>query len=137
MSKLKCLVTSVCRRFASGQSDSNFEIYKLKAQSYLSLLEIANRTTDFDISQNMRSTMDDITELFLLAKTEDDDSLKTDCLTRISELSDNAKEEVINAAMSSQYDEGGCYLQIQAGPGGLDAFDWTNMLHEMYLGWSK
>jgi len=38
---------------------------------------------------------------------------------------------------SKQYDSLNCYVDLQAGSGGIDAQDWTKMLLRMYLKWSN
>jgi hypothetical protein len=43
------------------------------------------------------------------------------------------QERLLGGAMDGM----GCYLTVQAGAGGSDAFDWSRMLVEMYVGWAR
>lgn len=80
---------------------------------------------------------DDIQALFDLAVVEQDTLLQEDSILQMKRLIDDARELfLLRSFSSSEYDSGGCYLQIQAGIGGQDAFDWTSMLKNMYLKWA-
>ena len=64
-----------------------------------------------------------------------------DGLTEVDEELEHLKTLVagleFRRMFSGEADSNNCYLDIQAGSGGTEAQDWTNMLLRMYLRWSE
>ncbi len=81
----------------------------------------------------IESSLKDSTELFALAKAEGDDA------TLSSVRADAAAVEKLVAGLefqrmfSNPMDPNNCFVDINAGQGGTEAQDWTQMLLRMYL----
>jgi len=81
----------------------------------------------------VESSLKDSTELFALAKAEGDDA------TLSSVRADAAAVEKLVAGLefqrmfSNPMDPNNCFVDINAGQGGTEAQDWTQMLLRMYL----
>ncbi|BGI50733.1 MAG: peptide chain release factor 2 [Arsenophonus endosymbiont of Ceratovacuna japonica] len=71
----------------------------------------------------------------LLIKTNDIENFNK-IIMKLTQLEKKIKQLEFNHIFSGQYDYANCYLDLQAGSGGIDAQDWTNMLMRMYLRWS-
>jgi peptide chain release factor 2 len=78
----------------------------------------------------------DMIELYQLGIGEDDHLLLDDCQRSLQDLIDLIKKRKLNRLMSNEGDKANCYVEILAGVGGSDAFDWTRMLAHMYAQWS-
>lgn len=70
--------------------------------------------------------IDDLLELYNLGQAEQDMALQADTAHGMEELSEHIKQLFFSRALSCEYDSSGCYVHIQAGSGGQDAFDWTS-----------
>jgi peptide chain release factor 2 len=67
----------------------------------------------------------------------DDESLRADLETEISELEFELEKRSFTAMLSGSYDSGDALLAIHAGAGGTDSQDWAAMLMRMYLRWAE
>jgi peptide chain release factor 2 len=79
------------------------------------------------------SGLHDATELFSLAKAEQDDAT----LAAIAQDADTLEKKVADMEFrrmfSNPMDPNNCFLDIQAGSGGTEAQDWASILERMYL----
>ena len=87
--------------------------------------------------ESFRGKIDDLSALYKLSEEENDSSLQDESLERMEGLKDELRCLLLDKVLSqSEHDSSGCYLQIQAGTGGQDAFDWVKMLNLMYKQWA-
>ena len=86
---------------------------------------------------NLRSRSQNLLELVDLALEEQDDSLAEQMEMEAGELSRILDREEINLTLSGPYDDRPAIVTIQAGAGGTDSQDWTEMLLRMYLRWAE
>ncbi|KAL2629893.1 hypothetical protein R1flu_014579 [Riccia fluitans] len=70
-----------------------------------------------------------------LAREEKDSQVETEATEALSVLRALAKEKEIAALLSEEHDECSCYLEVQAGAGGVESMDWASMLIRMYRMW--
>ncbi|MBL0141200.1 MAG: peptide chain release factor 2 [Betaproteobacteria bacterium] len=95
--------------------------------------ERASLEATVNVIEQIESGLKDCAGLFALAKTEDDDE------TLESVRSDTAAIEKLVAGLefrrmfSNPMDPNNCFVDINAGQGGTEAQDWTQMLLRMYL----
>jgi len=68
-----------------------------------------------------------------LAKEEDLDELKKD----FNELKKKSNQIELSALLGGEYDRNNAILGINAGAGGTDAQDWTQILLRMYTRWAE
>lgn len=97
-----------------------------------SALELVVHTIDA-----MFTGIDDGQELFTLAQEENDEELFAEALTELTGLEATIAKLEFQRMFSGPLDASSAYLDIQAGAGGTEAQDWTDMLLRMYLRWSE
>jgi peptide chain release factor 2 len=74
----------------------------------------------------------------LLSHGGQDDAFRNECHDMLSDLGSRFQEYRLKAVLERAYNKGNdCYVDIVAGAGGEDAFDWVQMLYKMYSGWAK
>lgn len=66
---------------------------------------------------------------------EDDESVATEVESGIEKLNHELERYELERLLSGEYDESSAIVTINAGAGGTDAQDWTEMLLRMYLRW--
>ena len=86
---------------------------------------------------DLRSRALNLLELADLVLEEEDDSLAEEMETEAAEISSILSREEINLTLSGPYDDRPSIVTIQAGAGGTDSQDWTEMLLRMYLRWAE
>lgn len=92
--------------------------------------------------ENILNEYEDITSSFeynkeLLELSDNDEEMLNEIyndLKKIKEKTDNLKLELI---FKNPEDKMDCFLEINAGVGGVDACDFANMLYEMYVRWAN
>ena len=83
--------------------------------------------------RNFSRRLHDATELAQF----DDESLRADLETEISNIEAELEKRSFTAMLSGQYDRDPAILAIHAGAGGTDSQDWAGMLERMYLRWAE
>ena len=78
----------------------------------------------------------DLHELNELALEEKNQSIITEVLENIKDLTKLAKKNETKCFLSSETDSLDSYIEIHAGAGGTESQDWADMLRRMYLKWS-
>lgn len=79
----------------------------------------------------------DALELALLAEAEGDDSLVKEALSSLKILKARADKLTLETLLSGEADNCNTFLEINAGAGGTEAQDWTEMLLRMYARWAE
>ncbi len=78
----------------------------------------------------------DLSDLYDLAKDEDNQIIKNEIFENLKDLRLLAKKSEIKCFLSNEVDILDCYIEIHAGAGGTESQDWADMLRRMYLKWS-
>ncbi len=76
-------------------------------------------------------------ELIDLTLEEQDDSLEEQLQAEAGEITKILSREEFNLTLSGPYDDRAAIVTVQAGAGGTDSQDWTEMLLRMYLRWGE
>jgi len=79
--------------------------------------------------------LENLKDIYSLAKEELDEEIILDCLSTIKEINKKIKKTEINCFLSGENDSLDIYLEIHAGAGGTESQDWAEMLRKMYLKW--
>ncbi len=115
----------------------NDQAHAQKVTSRLSYLQAElNRIT------TLRRRVDDVPILLELGEAEGDADSLAEAGREIDELQHLVSELEVRTLLSGEYDAREAVITVQAGAGGVDAADWTEMLLRMYLrycerhGWS-
>jgi peptide chain release factor 2 len=86
---------------------------------------------------DLDSRLKDSTELFELARAEDDDSTLEAVIADVGGLEHGVGEMEFRRMFHNPMDPNPCFVDIQAGSGGTEAQDWAQMLLRMYLRYSE
>ncbi len=81
--------------------------------------------------------VDDTQAIVELLELEDDASLLAEASQTIASLDKELEQWDLRQLLSGPYDKEGAVLSINAGAGGTDAQDWTEMLLRMYTRWAE
>ena len=83
--------------------------------------------------EKIDSGLRDSTELFTLAKGEGDDATLTAIAADVRSIEKRVANLEFRRMFSNAMDPNNCFVDINAGQGGTEAQDWTQMLLRMYL----
>lgn len=89
------------------------------------------------VIEGLDSTLEDASAMLELAIEEEDDSLLVEVQAELDEANAKIEDLEFKRMFSGEMDANNCYLDIQAGSGGTEAQDWSEMLLRMYLRWCE
>lgn len=79
----------------------------------------------------------ELIDILKLEKVNDDQSsIFENVLNELSSIEKSINSLEINSMFLKKHDDLDCYVDIQAGSGGVEAQDWASMLLRMYLRWA-
>lgn len=93
-------------------------------------------TTVFQL-EKLSQSIKELTELFDLARSEEDQGTISDIASDLAEVEEQVASLEFKRMFSGSMDPANAYLDIQAGSGGTEAQDWAEMLLRMYLRWGE
>jgi peptide chain release factor 2 len=76
-------------------------------------------------------------ELMEMAASEDDESLEQQISKEAQDFVRTVSSKEVEITLSGPYDDRPAIITIQAGAGGVDSQDWSDMLLRMYLRWAE
>jgi peptide chain release factor 2 len=80
----------------------------------------------------LTAALDEVQVLFELADEEKDEGTRAEAEAALAALGENVERARVQFLLSGPYDGSDCFLALNAGAGGTDAQDWTEMLLRMY-----
>lgn len=80
----------------------------------------------------LTAAMDEIEVLFQLADEEDDEETRAEAEAALAKLDEDFERARVQFLLSGPHDNSDCFLALNAGAGGTDSQDWTEMLLRMY-----
>lgn len=98
--------------------------------------EASQLSQQADVALSLTSKVKEWLEMYKLARSEGESSIEEESVQNIRDLVDKAKDAYFDLLFASKADQGGCYLEVQAGAGGTESCDWADMLVRMYERWS-
>ncbi|HED4469137.1 TPA: peptide chain release factor 2 [Pasteurella multocida] len=81
--------------------------------------------------------LEDVEGLLELAIEAEDEATFHEAVAELEELEQQLAKLEFRRMFSGQHDAADCYIDLQAGSGGTEAQDWTEMLLRMYLRWAE
>ncbi len=90
-----------------------------------------------DTIKNLEQGLEDVDGLLELAIEADDEDTFNEAVAELDELEQKLAGLEFRRMFSGQHDSADCYVDLQAGSGGTEAQDWTEMLLRMYLRWAE
>jgi len=107
------------------------------AQAQPTLKELDELKSNVQQMKDWQQQVDDTQAIVELLELEDDASLLTEAEQTIASLDKELAQWDLRQLLSGPYDKEGAVLSINAGAGGTDAQDWTEMLLRMYSRWAE
>ena len=101
------------------------------------LQEINDLKAHIQLYDQWQTSLEDTRAVLELLELETDEALLQEAQTNITQLSRELDQWELQQLLSGPYDEKGAVLTINAGAGGTDAQDWTEMLLRMYTRWAE
>ena len=90
-----------------------------------------------DTIKNLEQGLEDVEGLLELAVEAEDEETFNEAVAELDELEQQFAKLEFRRMFSGEHDTCDCYVDLQAGSGGTEAQDWTEMLLRMYLRWAE
>lgn len=87
--------------------------------------------------KNLEQGLEDVDGLLELAVEADDEDTFNEAVAELEDLEQQLAKLEFRRMFSGEHDAADCYVDLQAGSGGTEAQDWTEMLLRMYLRWAE
>ncbi|KAL1016142.1 peptide chain release factor 2 [Haemophilus influenzae] len=87
--------------------------------------------------KNLEQGLEDVDGLLELAIEAEDEDTFNEAVAELDELEQQLEKLEFHRMFSGEHDACDCYVDLQAGSGGTEAQDWTEMLLRMYLRWAE
>ncbi|WP_152596751.1 peptide chain release factor 2 [Chelonobacter oris] len=97
--------------------------------------ERSSLETVVDTIRTLEQGLEDAEGLLELAVEADDQDTFDEAVGELQELEQKLAKLEFRRMFSGEHDSADCYVDLQAGSGGTEAQDWTEMLLRMYLRW--
>jgi peptide chain release factor 2 len=86
--------------------------------------------------EGLEQELDDGLVLLELGEAEDDGTSVKEAESQLTRLQARASQLRLASLLSGEADGNDCYLEVNAGAGGTEAQDWSEMLVRMYTRWA-
>ncbi|MBW4658461.1 MAG: peptide chain release factor 2 [Drouetiella hepatica Uher 2000/2452] len=113
------------------------EFWNHQETAQKTLQELNDLKSNLEQLDQWRSRLEDARAVLELLELEADESLLQEAESDLSSLGRELDQWELQQLLSGIYDQGGAVLTINAGAGGTDAQDWTEMLLRMYTRWAE
>ncbi len=87
--------------------------------------------------KEVEKKINDIREFIEILEMEDDEETRNELLNELETLEKQLEKMEISSLLSDEHDMKNAIVSVQAGSGGVEACDWTEMLLRMYLRWAE
>jgi peptide chain release factor 2 len=119
------------------QVASQPEFWDEQTSAQATLQELNEYKSHLEGYAKWKMQLDDASTVLELLELELDQSLLDEAQENVRSLSHQLDQWELQQMLSGPYDTKGARLTINAGAGGTDAQDWTEMLLRMYVRWSE
>lgn len=82
--------------------------------------------------EDITAGINDLNTLIELVELEEDESFVEEINTTFASLSERVEKIHLDSLLKGEYDSNNAIMTLQAGAGGTEAQDWTQMLYRMY-----
>ncbi|PSB29178.1 peptide chain release factor 2, partial [filamentous cyanobacterium Phorm 46] len=106
-------------------------------QAQETLQELNDFKSHLDQYHGWQTSLEDARAILELLELDADESLFQEATSNLSQLTRDLDLWELQQLLSGPYDQSGAVLTINAGAGGTDAQDWTEMLMRMYTRWGE
>ncbi len=105
------------------------------AKSQKAVMKTRTLENKVDKYNKMCTQWDDLMTIIEMALEENDDSLLDELVQGYASLEHEMEVSRLETLLTGDYDDHNAILSFQAGAGGTEAQDWTQMLYRMYTRW--
>ncbi len=126
---LKSLQSDVAK-IEREMADPDFWQEREQAQQKAQALDASKEK--IQLFASLHHELEEIEVLRRLAEEEDDQETMAEAEGQLAQFERRLTQVTVQAFLSGPYDKGDCYLSLNAGAGGTDAQDWTEMMLRMY-----
>lgn len=102
--------------------------------------EIINKMTELKDMVNSFTKLQELVEtnmeMLELLELEEDHGLLKEVIKSVEGLENDLEALELNQLLSGKYDSNNAILSLHPGAGGLESYDWAEMLYRMYTRWS-
>ncbi|MGB5898302.1 MAG: peptide chain release factor 2, partial [Geitlerinemataceae cyanobacterium] len=113
------------------------EFWEDQTHAQKTLQQLNDLKSSVEQYQRWVSTLEDTKALLELLAEDTDEMLLAEAQTNVERLHRELEQWELQQLLSQPYDRGGAVLTINAGAGGTDSQDWTEMLLRMYTRWCE
>ena len=113
------------------------DFWQSQTEAQTVLQELNNLKSHLQQYQGWQDNISNTRAILELLELENDESLLQEAYSNTSLLRQELDQWELQQLLSGPYDQGGAVLTINAGAGGTDAQDWTEMLLRMYTRWGE
>ncbi len=113
------------------------EFWDDRATAQSTLQDLNDCKSSLEQLDRWQSSLEDTKAVLELLELEDDAALLEEAIDNVTQLDRDLELWDLQQLLSGEYDKGGAVLTINAGAGGTDAQDWTEMLLRMYARWCE
>ena len=99
------------------------------------MAELSHLEDDVSTHAKLSERVEEAEVLWQLACEEQDRASYSEAVKLLDELDSELERLEIRALLSGEYDQADAIVSLNAGEGGTEANDWTQMLMRMYLRW--
>ncbi|MBS1992237.1 MAG: peptide chain release factor 2 [Cyanobacteria bacterium SZAS LIN-3] len=99
--------------------------------------KISRLKASIEQQENWQREISDLRVLLEVGLEENDESITAEIEKGLKKLSEQLSSFELTKLLSGEYDDASAIVTINAGAGGTDAQDWTEMLLRMYLRWCQ
>ena len=118
------------------QESENPELWNDRKKAETLLRQLNNLRDNISEYDYLKDHLAEYIEFIKMAESENDDDLLADMEANIAQLQVEAAQKEIEVLFSGDNDASNCFLDINAGAGGTESYDWAEMLLRMYLRWA-
>ncbi|CRK85732.1 Peptide chain release factor 2 [Candidatus Providencia siddallii] len=93
--------------------------------------------TIINIINQLNQRVKDVKDFLELAIEVNDNDIFNESIIEINQLQNKLKQLEFRRMFFRKNDYANCYIDLQAGSGGIESQNWTSMLLRMYLRWSE
>ncbi len=108
-----------------------------REQAETLLRERRTLTIPLEAWANLDAELSEIQVLGELAEEENDDDTRAEALAKTADLEKAIEQAELQRMLSGETDSNDAIVTINAGAGGTEAQDWSEMLLRMYLRWAE
>ena len=87
--------------------------------------------------RKLQADVADAVGLIEMAEAESEPAMVEEGIAALRAIAEDAKRQEILSLLSGEADGNDCFVELNAGQGGTEAQDWTEMLMRMYSRWAE